>query len=382
MTHARLAGRDYDFKMKHLTVHPLRILLVTALSAASSAWGAPTSPTLNSVTPLPTSQPATVPAIPKDEIIAGFLKYVGSSDAYDAKAREFVIKSRGKARPEGLHDFLNNSLGVLSEPFKIALDLVAAEQSDKAADIFDALSMDDDPYLAVASAILGATAFIELDKTDEALTTLDRVHKAHEPVERYTLDYDHYLFMLGYCEVHDLQYDAAQVTLTEFLTRYPGAPDRLRVTATQIVTELSRRSPGGMGDVRDLLNYARRRISLKETGDAVTKRQKEAVELITAMIEDAENREKSKEKGGGGKKGGSRPQGTKPGGATRSTLPGGQSQIGELRKVRASPGEVWGKMPPREREEILQTLQRRFPSQYRDLLEQYYKQLAKDAPPK
>ncbi|HKQ50020.1 MAG TPA: hypothetical protein VJZ71_18235 [Phycisphaerae bacterium] len=355
---------------------------VLALAAVSPAFAAPESPPVKSIGPLPESRPAVAPVVPPEEVIAAFLSHVGASDAYDAKARDFVVKSRDSALADGRGDFINNSLAVLSEPFKIGLDLLASEKPDKAADIFDALSKDEDPYLAVASASLAATALIELEQMDHALEILDRVREAHDPVDRYTLQHDHFLFMLGYCRVHALQYEDALTALTELLARYPAAPDRLRVTATQIVTELSRRSPGGMGDVRDLLNYARRRIHLGETHEPVTVRQKEAVELLTAMIDEAENQEKSKGKGGG-KKGGGAPQGgNKPGGATRSTTPGGQSQVGELRKVRASPGEAWGKMPPREREEILQTLQRRFPSQYRELLEQYYQQLAKDAPAK
>lgn len=361
----------------------LLISAVTALTLASGVFAAPGSPVVKSVAPPPASQPAPAPIVPPAEIIDAFLSHVEKSDAYDAKARDFVVKSRDKSVGDKQLDFLNNSLAVLSEPFKIGLDLVAAEQPAKAADIFDALSMDDDPYLSVASASLAATGWIELEKMDRAMETLDRVRKAHEPVEHYTLEHDHFLFMLGYCQVHALQYDAALASLTEFLARYPDAPDRLRVTATQIVTELSRRSPGGMGDVRDLLNYARRRISQGETTEPVTERQKEAVELLTSMIEEAESKEKNKNKNNPKNSGGgSHGSGNKPGGAMRSTRPGGESQIGELRKVRASPGEAWGKMPPRQREEILQTLQRRFPSQYRDLLEQYYTQLAKDGPAK
>lgn len=358
----------------------LILLFAAAVFAAPSARGAPDAPTADSIIPLPASQPAAEPVTPPNEVIAGFLENVRTNDAYDAKARDFVIRSREKTSPNDLHDFLNNSLAVLSEPFKIGLDLVAAEQPAKAADIFDALSMDEDPYLAVASAVQAATALIELEEMEHALAILDRVRKDHEAIDRYTLEPDHFYFMLGYCQTHDLQYDAAMATLTGFLQRFPAAPDRLRVTATQIVTELSRRSPGGLGDVRDLLNYSRRRISHGETGQPVTERQKEAVDLLTAMIEEAENQEQSKN--GDGKKGAGKQKssGNKPGGAQRSTLPGGENRIGELRKVRASPGEAWGKMPPREREEILQTLQRRFPSQYRELLEQYYKQLAKDAP--
>jgi len=86
--------------------------------------------------------------------------------------------------------------------------------------------------------------------------------------------------------------------------------------------------------------------------------------------------------GEGGGRGGQRSSGQKNpgGGAQRSTLPTGPGSVGELRSNRARPGEMWGKMPPHDREQLLQTLQKQFPSQYRELLEQYYKQLAKDAP--
>ncbi len=150
--------------------------------------------------------------------------------------------------------------------------------------------------------------------------------------------------------------------------------------------------PGQLGDVRDLMNYARRRLDRGPVDEVVIARQKDAVELLDAMIKEAEDREQGgKNKGGGCKKCGDSkckgcqgdPKGnSNPGsGAQRSTRPGGESRTGELRRVTARPGEEWGRMPPREREEILQTLQRRFPSQYRELLEQYYRQLAKDARP-
>jgi tetratricopeptide (TPR) repeat protein len=362
--------------------YQLSLSAAAILGATIAAFGAPGSPAAKSVNPVPTSRPAVAPPIPAEEIIAKFLEHVKTSDVFDAQARDFVVKSRESSHADTSGDFINNSLAILSEPFKIGLDLMAAEKPDKAADIFDALSKDENPFLAVASASLAATALIELEQMDHALEILDRVREAHNPVDRFTLHHGDFLFMYGYCLVHALKYEEALAALTEMLARYPAAPDRLRVTATQIVTELSRRSPGGMGDVRDLLNYARRRIGLGETHEPITTRQKEAVELLTAMIEDAENQEKSKGKGGGKKSGGAPQGGNRPGGATRSTAPGGESQVGELRKVRASPGEAWGKMPPREREEILQTLQRRFPSQYRELLEQYYQQLAKDAPAK
>lgn len=322
------------------------------------------------------------PPVPPEKIVAAFIEHLSLASDYDPEARAFVIKQRSETAPEDLKDFINLSLSILSPEFKRALDLLDHEEADPAADLFEALARSDDPYLSVAAAGLGATALIEQERITRCQALLDRVRAAHAPVEQYTTASDHFRFMLGYCQVHNLEYEQAYATFEDFLKNHPHAPERLRTTATQILTELKRRAPGRLGDVRDLLRYARRRIGLGFTNDDVLDRQDEAVELLDALIEEAEDRENAGgdcEGGngsGGGKSGGKNPGG----GANRSTLPSGNGGVGELRRTRARPGEMWGKMPPKEREKVLQTLQKQFPSQYRELLEQYYKQLAKDAP--
>ncbi|MFQ5430469.1 MAG: tol-pal system YbgF family protein [Phycisphaerae bacterium] len=321
------------------------------------------------------------PPVPAEKVVAEFLARLVDNETYDAAARAFVAKQRSTIQPDQLRGFLNLSLSVLSKEFKHALDLIDEDRPAEAADLFERLSRSDDPFLAVAAANLGATAMIDLEQVDRCQAMLDRVRKAHEPIERYTTASDHFRFMLGYCQVHNLAYEQAYATFEDFLKHYPNAPERLRTAATQIMTELARRAPGRLGDVRDLLDYARRRIRNGLVDDRVTERQEEAVALLDNLIEEAEEKEKNSGGGDGsgqgsgrGNSGGNQPQR----GAQRSTLPSGGGRVGELRKRRAHPGEMWGRMPPRERREILQALQEQFPSQYRELLEQYYKQLAKD----
>jgi hypothetical protein len=40
----------------------------------------------------------------------------------------------------------------------------------------------------------------------------------------------------------------------------------------------------------------------------------------------------------------------------------------------------WGDLPPREREQALQAIGRDFPAHYRDLIEQYFRELAAESP--
>ena len=324
-----------------------------------------------------------------DAVIQGFLADLATRDEFPSQARTHLANSFSKLEPSHKGEFLNSGLALLSDGFRIGLESLERDEPEKAADIFEALTIDDNPYLAVASACQAATALVDLDQIDRCGRMLGAVMEAHPDIEQYTLAPDIFVFMLGYCQLHELNYEAAPITLRTFLARYPQASERLRTTATQILTELDRRVPGKLGDVRDLMNFARRRIHNGDTGEVVASRQAAAVELLSAMIDEAESQEKSKsgcKKCGGGKcKGGhGAPKGnTNPNsGAKQSNLPGGESRVGELRKTQARPGEEWGRMPARERDQILQTLQRQFPSQYRELLEQYYQQLAKDAQPR
>ena len=360
----------------------IALLIASWGQAAPDVPSLPTTPAANPVLPAKSFPPR----IPIKTVVDDFLKAVESDDAFDAKARGFVAESAAQAGATDSPDFINQSLAVLSPAFKAALDLEFDDKALEAANAFQAMSREENPYLAVAAANLAATTLIDQEQIERALDILTSVETKHAPIEKYTTAHDRFLFMRGVCLVHALNYEGAMASLEEFVGRYPEAPERLRVGAVQILTELSRRSPGRIGDVRDLLGYARRRIHTGETGKPVIDRQKEAVALLDSLIEEAEEQEKNQggggEGGGEGGGGGGAPQGNQqPGGngANQSNAPGGADKDAKLRNKMARPGDAWGRMPPREREQILQALQKQYPSQYRELLEQYYRQLSKDA---
>ena len=147
--------------------------------------------------------------------------------------------------------------------------------------------------------------------------------------------------------------------------------------------------PGRLGEVSDLMAYSGRRLAHGHAGEPVQLKQKRTIELLTKLIAEAEEKEKQGKKGCkncGGKgcrkcRGGGPPSGIQPPSspAKRSALPGGTGKIGDLhRSPSARPGEEWGKMRPEERRRILQSLRTNFPARYRQLVEQYYKQLARE----
>lgn len=341
----------------------------------------PPSPTDGSVSVDPSSPPAR--RLTPEEIVAAFVESIAQDEEFEESARRFVVDTHQNASDADRPDFIHSAFAVLSDGFRIGFDRLNADDPRGAAEVFEALAADRNPYLAVAAANFAGAALLDIEDLDRAERILTEVEKSWAPVDRFTLEAGRFTFQLGYAQIHTLQYDAAERTLTRFLANYPRAPQRLRVTATQILTELQRRTAGRIGDVRDLMKYASRNLTLGETGERVIRRQEEAVELLAALIEEAQQREKAGGQGGGSGQSnapGSSAGGQQPAsGARQSSLPGGESRIGELRKRTARPGEAWGRMPPRERAEILQSLQRQFPSRYRELLEQYYQQLARES---
>lgn len=141
-----------------------------------------------------------------------------------------------------------------------------------------------------------------------------------------------------------------------------------------------------MEEVADLMAAAGRLLENGVSDERVTDKQAKAVAILDRLIASAEERERKAAKeqqmeqrtarmqmrlqGQPGK-----PQGNPTAPAARSVLPPkGKGDRTVLRR-RVSPGEAWGGMPPAERDRILQAIKKTFPSRYRDLVEQYFKQL-------
>jgi hypothetical protein len=231
-----------------------------------------------------------------------------------------------------------------------------------------------------------ARALVEQEKLEEAQRLLTPLAAREKDLMDKTFQEADVDFLLGYCQLSNLHYDEATAALQAFELQHPDAPDRLRLPARQMLQELAARRPESLGEVSDLMVYAGRRLSTGSADKPVQQKQGRAIELLNKLIKEAEDQEnqQSNSSNSGGSQGQGRPG--QPSGNQHSNAPAGESRrppgkgrFGELhRSGVARPGDEWGKMPPEERERVLQSLRRNFPSQYRQLVEQYYKQLAKE----
>ena len=329
--------------------------------------------------------PADAPGLTTTQIVDRFIEHMRTSSAADETARQLIASQWQERRGgEDADAFLAEALAVVWPAFKDALDLYEDGEYEKAAGAMATLAEHDDPYLSANAGVFEARSLVEQKRIEAAQQRLAKLAAKELELRDHTLHAADMRFLIGYCQLHTLHYDDAIKTLETFAKDYPYASERLQVTAKQIVQELRRRQANGISDVADLMAYAGRRLGHGTSNEPVTSKQAKAVALLDELIKTAEEKEC---KGGGCKKCGGKgckacggpPKGNQQPSspANQSKLSGGGSKIGQLRATVARPGEAWGRMPESERDRILQAVKKNFPARYRELVEQYYKQLAR-----
>lgn len=376
------------------------VLLLSLMATIASAQTPATRPANATDAPeassqrLPELRPILTPEMKREraqEIIDRFVARLADAPWFERSAVDAVRKGWETHREaedlQDLRDFLTAALAMLSEPFKESLDALDQENYSAADVRLRQLSGHEDPWLSLHAQAFLARSLVEQERLEEAERVLAPLADRERELMTMSFLETEVDFFLAYALLANLHYDRAVEALRAFERQHPDAPDMFRLPAMQMLQELGNRSPESLGEVSDLMVYAGRRLRLGEPGKPVQIRQDRAIEILNKLIEEAEQQEQQQGGGGGGggqgsqnqQQGGGGSAGGPAGGAQRSTLPPGQGEPGELhRSPRARPGEQWGNMPPEEREKILQSLRESFPSRYRQLVEQYYKQLAKE----
>jgi hypothetical protein len=312
-----------------------------------------------------------------DEPADRFVARIASDPTVPPEARDLIRTTWEACEDCDGDEFLIQGLVLFSEEFRTALDAYDNDEYEDCIRRMGELRNDDNPFIATHAAVFEIKALIAVSRLAEASKRLEELMlDGGKDVSSFSYFLPEVVFLHGFCELSELNYDRAREILEGFWNDFPDAPQRLRISAQQMLAELSNRQPGRIGEVVDLMGFSGRHLSTGNSGEPVQQKQQRIIEILDSLIEEAEEQEQS---GGGGSSSGggsSRPMPQSP--LQESRLPGGSGEKESLREARrANPAETWGSMPPAEREQILQALKDSFPRRYRQLVEQYYEELAK-----
>lgn len=206
------------------------------------------------------------------------------------------------------------------------------------------------------------------DRFDEALPLL-----ADLDVDA-CLDPATLLFLRGCCQHWLLQVEAAVESLDRLLEREDEIPVRYARVARLLRADIGGLEADSLDHVARRMRDVRRRLALGLSGPVTRGVQDGVIESLDKMIEDLEKQRQGGQgqagAGGGdsGQGGGGRPM-------DDSRIAGGRGP-GEVQARDLGAGDGWGNLPPHEREQALQQIDREFPPHYRDAIEQYFKRLA------
>ncbi len=314
-----------------------------------------------------------------EEVVARFVEYVEQRGAFPESAANFIRQQwHDHSADSDVRLFIPESLAVLYPRFKRGLEAYEAHRYEYCAKIMGELSLAGDPYLASHAALFQTKALVEQMQFEYATVLLNFYFRDEFDVRQYSLLADEMKFLQAYCLFHTFESSQAEDSLEQFLEDYPQARPDLRAAAKELLAKLDPPPRKTLGQAAHLMADAGLWLTEGETGLDPQISQKKAMMILEELINKAQQQEQQQQQSsqGGGQQA---TQGTRspqqP--ASASATPSGESTTGRLHAApRAAPGEVWGRMKPKERDRILQVLQENFPSRYRQLVEQYYRQLA------
>jgi hypothetical protein len=202
-----------------------------------------------------------------------------------------------------------------------------------------------------------------------------------------------YLFHRAVAEHALMQKPAATRTILRLMDDVPEAAERYKMVASLMFVDMQTWKDGkDLGNISRLMDNSERRLDLARGGKKTQDIQKKIIFRLDEVIKEMENQAKNgsgNSSGGGGQQARGCPEGgqPKPGNTNQPSSPqtdsmggtnSGQGKIDEKKLQHYA--EVWGKLPEKERVKAMADMTRGLPPRYREIIENYFKTLARAQP--
>jgi hypothetical protein len=302
--------------------------------------------------------------------------WLAASDA-DREAESAVRKLWPEAADDsGKTDLLDRVAASLAAVEPRAAELLAACQANylgpEPPDAKWLVAADNTPPAFVANnlRLYYARWLAQFGLFDEVLAALDGLRPA-DVVDPASL-----LFYRTVAHQQLVQPDEARAALVQLLEHREQLPQRYQQLAQLLERDLSSFSDESLDHIARRMNDIRRRLNYGRAGERVQAIERSVVESLDEKIkqlEEQQKRQSAMAQANG--------QSTPSNPAQDSMLPTMQAPM-QVDQKDIGNKAGWGDLPPRERERAMQQIGRDFPAHYRDLIEQYFRELAAetDAP--
>ena len=197
---------------------------------------------------------------------------------------------------------------------------------------------------------------------DEAL------HQLQQLDAKTILDRPSLLFYRGLMEHQLLKKEECLKTISTLLEQHDRLPKRYQVLSKLMLADLKPLETGSLDEISRLMNDIRRRTNLSRSGKTVIDREVEVIEKLDKLIEDLEAQQQARAPANS----------VAPSSPMQDSQRAGGKGSGQVTDKQLNDGGNWGDLPPADRAAALAEMAKDMPPHYRAVIEEYFKQLAKE----
>jgi hypothetical protein len=187
----------------------------------------------------------------------------------------------------------------------------------------------------------------------------------------------HFFRMLTSFRLNDRP--AAEQAYKEIEASFVPLPRRYAVLADLMADQLQRWKRDDPADIARDMAAVRDRLQTAKAGPKTQQMQKDVVAKLDKLIKEKEDQGKGKGQGAKGEQDvGGTPgsPGGQSNGPAADSAPGGWDGKGSVdEKLLKNLGQNWGKLPPHQRQAIVNQMTRDLPPKYKPMIEDYYRAL-------
>lgn len=182
-------------------------------------------------------------------------------------------------------------------------------------------------------------------------------------------------FYRAVCQSELLKREAAVDSLNLLLQHTLEVPSRFRMVAQILERELGKRKDDDMGHVSRLMADAGRHLDLGRSGERVQERQKEVIDAIDRLLEEAEKQSQQQQQSSSSQGQGS-PNQRPSGQPAEDSRISGSAADGEADRRELKETGSWGMLDRREEARVRELIRRQFPANYLDIISEYSRRIA------
>jgi hypothetical protein len=269
---------------------------------------------------------------------------------------------------EGLLNNVGVTIALLIPESREIVDLCRGDRQSPIAREFAILADEKThPFVRSNLQLLYGRWLVQNELHDEALALLDDVEVSD------VVDPAGLLFYQSVARHSLLDKESCLSSLEKLLEQEDQIPKRYATLAQLMTADLKSPKPnkviGTLDEVARIMSDIERRQRLFRAGTRVRKQEEDVIAKLDELIEELE-----KSGGGSGSGSGS----LQPSSPMQDSTPGGGTGPGNVDPRRLTPGGDWGKVPPKQREAAMAELAKDLPAHYREVIEEYFRNIARD----